>query len=51
MIRIILLVILIITFGIPLLNKAKDFWDEKSAKLKVIEQATKKAIRYNDGAN
>lgn len=48
MLRIILLIILIIAFGIPLLNKAKDYWDDKSAKFKVIEETAKKAIRYND---
>ncbi len=46
MLRTILLIILIITFGIPLLNKAKDYWDNKKGQLKVIEDTAKKAIRY-----
>ena len=46
MFRIILLVILVL-IAIPLVNKGKDYWDEKIQKVKSLGQTAEKAVRYN----
>lgn len=51
MLRAILIIILIITFGIPILSKVKEYWDDKKGHLKIIEDTAKKAIRYSGGSN
>jgi len=49
MLRVILIIVLVIVFIVPLVNKTKDYWDEKKAQLETLEETAKKAIRYSDG--
>lgn len=48
MLRTIIIIVLLIVFAAPLLSKAKDYWDAKSAQIKVLGDAAKKAIDYSD---
>ena len=45
MFRIIFIVILVL-IAIPLVNKGKDYWDEKIQKVKSLGQSAEKAVRY-----
>ncbi len=48
MFRIIFFIVLIL-LAIPLINKGKEYWNERLAKVKVISQGVEKTIRYGIG--
>lgn len=45
MFRIIFIVVLVL-LAIPLVNKGKEYWDEKMQKAKSLSQSAEKAVRY-----
>ncbi len=50
MFRIIFIVALVL-LAIPLVNKGKDYWDEKVQKVKFIGQSAEKLVRHGiDGS-
>jgi|GEM_PF-2853470 len=42
----IIFIVIVVLIAIPLVNKGKDYWDEKIQKVKLLGQSAEKAVRY-----